>query len=166
MTTESNWDAVNFFQTLTDNNLLAKQHGFVACRVSGLKGFEDALAHLQSSTAFVCISDSSEGFTELNNTPRTRQTNARQNTTQRHRKEFLLFLLFLHFTAHTSSCLTFFCIFLSHLCSIAAKKARTEDSSLCNRSFCSTITQLSNIIFYHISPFKTIEPRLFSIMKL
>ena len=73
MTTESNWDAVHFFQTLTDNNLLAKQHGFVACRVSGLKGFEDALARLQSSTAFVCISDSSEGFTELNNTPRTRR---------------------------------------------------------------------------------------------
>ena len=73
MTSESNWDAVHFFQTLTDNNLLAKQHGFVVCRVSGLQGFEDALARLQSTTAFVCISDSSEGFTELNNTPRTRR---------------------------------------------------------------------------------------------
>jgi len=73
MPTQSNWNAVEFFQGLTNTNLLAKEHGFIFCKVSGLQGFEDALANLQGATTFVCVSDSSEGYTELNNTPRTRR---------------------------------------------------------------------------------------------
>jgi hypothetical protein len=41
--------------------------------VSGLDGFEEALSKMQSHTAFVCISDISQGYTELNNTPQTRR---------------------------------------------------------------------------------------------
>ena len=68
-----NWDAVNFFETLTDENLLARQEKFTFCRVSGLDGFEEALESMQSSVAFVCVSDIAGGYTELNNTPRTRR---------------------------------------------------------------------------------------------
>lgn len=68
-----NWDAVNFFETLTDENLLAQEEKFTFCRVSGLDGFEEALESMQSSVAFVCVSDIAGGYTELNNTPRTRR---------------------------------------------------------------------------------------------
>lgn len=68
-----NWDAVNFFEQLTDENLLARQEKFTFCRVSGLDGFEEALETMQSSVAFVCVSDIAGGYTELNNTPRTRR---------------------------------------------------------------------------------------------
>lgn len=68
-----NWDAVNFFETLTDENLLARKEKFTFCRVSGLDGFEEALESMQSSVAFVCVSDIAGGYTELNNTPRTRR---------------------------------------------------------------------------------------------
>lgn len=68
-----NWDAVNFFETLTDENLLAREEKFTFCRVSGLDGFEEALETMQSSVAFVCVSDIAGGYTELNNTPRTRR---------------------------------------------------------------------------------------------
>ena len=70
---DSTWDATSFFQTLTDKNRLAREHNFTFCRVSGLQGFEEALGHMMSSPAFVCVSDISDGFTELNNTPRTRR---------------------------------------------------------------------------------------------
>lgn len=69
----SNWDATAFFQQLTLTNRLAQSHEFRFCRVSGLDGFEEALHTMQSTTAFVCVSDLSQGFTELNNTPRTRR---------------------------------------------------------------------------------------------
>lgn len=68
-----NWDAVSFFETLTDENLLAQEEKFTFCRVSGLDGFEEALESMQSSVAFVCVSDIAGGYTELNNTPRTRR---------------------------------------------------------------------------------------------
>lgn len=68
-----NWDAVNFFEQLTDENLLAREEKFTFCRVSGLDGFEEALETMQSSVAFVCVSDIAGGYTELNNTPRTRR---------------------------------------------------------------------------------------------
>lgn len=71
--TNYNWNAVDFFEQLTGENLLARQEKFTFCRVSGLDGFEEALDNMQSSTAFVCVSDTANGFTELNNTPRTRR---------------------------------------------------------------------------------------------
>lgn len=69
----SNWNATDFFRQLTEQNHLAQQHQFRFCRVSGLDGFEEALHTMQSTTAFVCVSDLSQGFTALNNTPRTRR---------------------------------------------------------------------------------------------
>ena len=66
MTTVSNWDATSFFERLTDTNILARNKKFRFCKVSGLQGFEDALASMQTTTAFVCVSDTAEGYTELN----------------------------------------------------------------------------------------------------
>ena len=63
MTTVSNWDATSFFERLTDTNILARNKKFRFCKVSGLQGFEDALATLQTTTAFVCVSDTAEGYT-------------------------------------------------------------------------------------------------------
>lgn len=73
MMNDSNWDASAFFEDLTQRNRLAQDNGFRFCRVSGLDGFEEALQNMQSATAFVCVSDLSQGFTVLNNTPRTRR---------------------------------------------------------------------------------------------
>ena len=73
MTTVSNWDATSFFERLTAINILARNKKFRFCKVSGLQGFEDALAAMQTTTAFVCVSDTAEGYTELNNSPRTRR---------------------------------------------------------------------------------------------
>ncbi len=73
MTTVSNWDATSFFERLTATNILARNKKFRFCKVSGLQGFEDALASMQTTTAFVCVSDTAEGYTELNNSPRTRR---------------------------------------------------------------------------------------------
>lgn len=73
MNTQSNWNATQFFEELTAKNKLAQKEKFTFCRVSGLDGFEEALENMQSSTAFVCVSDISQGYMELNNTPRTRR---------------------------------------------------------------------------------------------
>ena len=67
------WDAARFFEELTATNRLAKAEGFTFCRVSGLDGFEEAVNEAQTQTAFVCVSDIADGYTELNNTPRTRR---------------------------------------------------------------------------------------------
>ena len=67
------WDASEYFEQLTVTNRLAKREHFTFCHVSGLDGFEEALAHMQRTTAFVCVSDIANGFTELNNTPHTRR---------------------------------------------------------------------------------------------
>lgn len=67
------WDATAFFEQLTASNRLAKSEGFTFCRVSGLDGFEEALDNMQQSLAFICVSDIANGYTELNNTPRTRR---------------------------------------------------------------------------------------------
>ena len=56
MTTVSNWDATSFFERLTAINILARNKKFRFCKVSGLQGFEDALAAMQTTTAFVCVS--------------------------------------------------------------------------------------------------------------
>ena len=69
----SRWDAARFFEELTATNRLARQEGFTFCRVSGLDGFEEAVNTIQTASAFVCVSDIADGYTELNNTPRTRR---------------------------------------------------------------------------------------------
>ena len=68
-----NWDATSFFEGLTKLNKFAKSKKFTFCRVSGLDGFEEALAKMLTKTAFVCVSDISQGFTDINNTPHTRR---------------------------------------------------------------------------------------------
>lgn len=68
-----NWNATAFFKDLTNKNKLAINGEFVFCRVSGLEGFEEALEKMQTKKAFVCVSDISQGYTELNNTPHTRR---------------------------------------------------------------------------------------------
>jgi hypothetical protein len=67
------WNATSFFEDLTNRNRLAKNENFVFCRVSGLEGFEEALHVMQSATAIVAVSDTSQGYMEMNNTPRTRR---------------------------------------------------------------------------------------------
>lgn len=68
-----NWNATAYFEELSAKNKLAQAEGFTFCRVSGLEGIEEALHNMQGSTAFVCVSDIAQGFTELNNSPHTRR---------------------------------------------------------------------------------------------
>lgn len=68
-----NWNATAFFENLTDRNRLARSENFTFCRVSGLEGFEEALHNLQSAPPIVAVSDTSQGYMEMNNTPRTRR---------------------------------------------------------------------------------------------
>ena len=68
-----NWNATNFFRDLTARNKFATAQGFAFARVSGLESFEEALQAMRNSTAFVCVSDMSQGYIELANTPRTRR---------------------------------------------------------------------------------------------
>ena len=70
---KSDWSATDFFQNLIAKNKLAVAEGFTFCKVSGLEGFEEALHAMQQATAFCCVSDIADGYTELNNTPRTRR---------------------------------------------------------------------------------------------
>ena len=67
------WDAAQFFEDLVSKNRLARQEHFTFHRVSGLDGFEEALHSLQTTTALVAVSDISQGYTQLNNTPHTRR---------------------------------------------------------------------------------------------
>lgn len=73
MNSLSDWNASDFFERLAGLNRLARREHFAFCRVSGLEGFEDALQAIQTATAFICVSDIADGYTELNNTPRTRR---------------------------------------------------------------------------------------------
>lgn len=68
-----NWNATAFFEDLITRNKLAQNEQFVFCRVSGLEGFEEALHNLQTATAIVAVSDTSQGYMEMNNTPHTRR---------------------------------------------------------------------------------------------
>lgn len=67
------WNATDFFRSLTEKNKLARAHKFDFFRVSGLEGFEEALTDILDTTAFICVSDIADGYTDLNNTPRTRR---------------------------------------------------------------------------------------------
>lgn len=66
------WNASRFFETLTLTNRLAEENGFAYHRVSGLEGFEEALHTILNDTAFVAVSDTSDGYMELHETPHTR----------------------------------------------------------------------------------------------
>ena len=68
------WDAVRFFERLTETNKLARQHGFRFCRISGLTGMEEALATMQQTPAFVMVSDAPVGTMDTDNTPHQRRT--------------------------------------------------------------------------------------------
>lgn len=69
----TDWSATKYFEELTQRNLLARSENFVFCRVSGLEGFEEALQQMQTAHALVCVSDIADGYTELQNSPRTRR---------------------------------------------------------------------------------------------
>lgn len=73
MNTKSNWDAGSFFQRLTTCNKLAQQHHFTFCHVSGLEGLHEFLPKMQTQQNFVCVSDIAPGYTEIENSPRTRR---------------------------------------------------------------------------------------------
>ena len=68
-----NWDAEAFFERLASRNKLAKAEGFTFCRGSGLEGFEEALHGMQTASAFIAVSDISQGYMEMNTTPHTRR---------------------------------------------------------------------------------------------
>lgn len=70
---DGSWDASSFFEGLLSKNILAKKYGFRFCRVSGLEGFEEALDKLKSTVNFFCVSDVSDGYTELESSPHTRK---------------------------------------------------------------------------------------------
>lgn len=63
------WDAAAYFRNLTERNRLADSLGFRFCVVSDLQGFEDALASMQSTANFICVSDISDGTVEYDNHP-------------------------------------------------------------------------------------------------
>ena len=64
-----NWDAVDYFRRLVSSNKLAARLGVSFAAVSGLQGFEEALDSMLESTAFVCVSDSSDGRIRLDSSP-------------------------------------------------------------------------------------------------
>lgn len=70
---DGSWDSTSFFEKLLGKNKLAKKYEFRFCRVSGLEGFEEALENMKNTVNFFCVSDVSDGFTELENTPHTRK---------------------------------------------------------------------------------------------
>lgn len=72
-TNKYNWDATVFFENLTSRNRLALDKCFKFFRVSGMEGFQEALASMQNAKAFVCVNEVSQGYTSLDNSPRTRR---------------------------------------------------------------------------------------------
>ncbi|MDD6228764.1 MAG: hypothetical protein PUA94_07065 [Bacteroidales bacterium] len=68
-----NWNAAAFFERLTNNNKLANAENFRFQSVSSLEGFHTLISQTLSLKACVAVSDTSEGGTEMNNTPHTRR---------------------------------------------------------------------------------------------
>lgn len=68
-----NWNATTYFEQLTAHNKLARQYGFRFCRVNGLEGLEEALKSMQNTKNFVCVSDLSDSYIEVENSPHTRR---------------------------------------------------------------------------------------------
>ena len=73
MQLKSDWNATQFFENLCGSNKLAQKENFSFCQVSGLEGFEEAVQQMLTTPAIVAVSDINDGYTELNNTPRTRR---------------------------------------------------------------------------------------------
>lgn len=69
-----NWDAIKYFRTIVEHNRFAQNNGFRFYAVSELAGFEEALDNMQSTKAFVCVSDVSTGTISLANSPSTVRT--------------------------------------------------------------------------------------------
>ena len=69
---DGDWNAADFFLSLLNKNKLAKKFDFKFYKVSGLEGFEDALESLKNTVNFFCVSDVSDGYTDLENTPHSR----------------------------------------------------------------------------------------------
>lgn len=67
------WSAADFFRRLTEQNKFAKQEGFTFHVVSSLEGYHTLISKSLSIKACVAVSDTSEGGTELDNTPHTRR---------------------------------------------------------------------------------------------
>lgn len=68
-----NWNAAAFFERLTKNNKLAIAKKFQFQSVSSLEGFHTLISKTLSLKACVAVSDTSEGGTEMNNSPHTRR---------------------------------------------------------------------------------------------
>lgn len=68
-----NWDASAFFERLTATNRHAIDNGYSFTRVSSLDGFHGALDDMYTSQAFVAVSDTSQGYMSLENSPHTRR---------------------------------------------------------------------------------------------
>lgn len=66
-----NFDAISFFKRLTETNRLAIKHGFRFRVVSGIDDFGDALDTMQELYPLVCVSDTSDGEIDLDNSPAT-----------------------------------------------------------------------------------------------
>ncbi|WP_300505210.1 hypothetical protein [uncultured Duncaniella sp.] len=69
-----NWNASAFFEHLTATNRHAIAHGYTFARVSSLEGFHGALSDMLETPAFVAVSDTSQGYLSLDNSPHTRRT--------------------------------------------------------------------------------------------
>lgn len=67
------WDAISFFRDLHARNKLVQAKGYRFAVVSGLAGLEEYIEQAQTTSAAVCVSDVSTGFTDMNNTPHTRR---------------------------------------------------------------------------------------------
>lgn len=68
-----NWDAAAFFEKLTASNKHAQDFDYRFVRVSSLEGFHGALDELLEAGAFVAVSDTSQGYISLENSPHTRR---------------------------------------------------------------------------------------------
>lgn len=68
-----NWDALEFFSSLTDTNRFAREFGFVCRGCSSLDGFYDLLSDVQSAAPIVAVSDISSGELSVNNHPKARR---------------------------------------------------------------------------------------------
>jgi len=73
MSSNFNWNASAFFERLTAKNRHAIDNGYVFARVSSLEGFHGALGTMYSAQAFVAVSDTSDGYMEIDNSPHTKR---------------------------------------------------------------------------------------------
>lgn len=71
--TDFNWDAQSFFRRLTTCSRFAQENGYIYHPVSGLEGFHSTLTDALKTKAFVCVSDTSDGGLNIDNTPHTRR---------------------------------------------------------------------------------------------